>query len=426
MTTKIGELSRSVSIIGTGVTPFGYVNQTPEIKDMTERELFAWASIEAMENAGLESKDIEAFFIAHVFDETLSHTIGDYGVMADWIGMRNKPGFHHEAACASTNVGLRHAVTMVASGVHDIVLSGGVEISSCRPMDGKPAHIREAMNQGELWYKIDYGADQAYWYPTGKSGGVDEFCVSYAKKYGLTLQQMHDTMAHAAINNRYNGVRNPLATFAKKEFKDEAKERGFDDPMDYMKSKYNAKIGLVYRPFFGAITADGASALIVCPTEMAKKITDDYVEVIGFGSAAACGYHNMDDVTGAAFEQAYKMAGIKDPYHEVDYMHVHDCNICMQFVDSEIGGYFKPGEAWSAIQEGRTRFDGDKPLSTSGGRNSMGHAFAASGGAEIAEAVNQMLGKCGARQVKKQPEISVVHNFGHGINANVTVLRAHN
>lgn len=426
MIARLGELKRSVSIIGVGCTPFGYVMETPEIKDLTERELFAWASLEAMEAAGIESKQIDAFFIAHCMPETLSHQIGVYGMVADWIGMRNKPGFHHEAACASTNVGLRHAVTMVASGVHDVVLSGGVEISSSRPMEGKPAHMREPMDQGELWYRIDYGADQAYWYPTGKSGGVDEFCVAYAKKHGLTLQQMHDTMAHSAINNRYNGIRNPLATFAKKDFTEEAKGRGFDDPMDYMQSKFNAKIGLLYRPFFGAITADGASALIVCPTEMAKKLTDDYVEVIGFGSAAACGYHSMDAVTEEAFAQAYAMAGIKDPYTEVDYMHVHDCNICAQFVDSEIGGYFHQGEAWRAIQEGRTRFDGDKPLSTSGGRNSMGHAFAASGGAEIAEAVWQMLGKAGSRQVNPAPEISVVHNFGHGINANVTVLRAHN
>ncbi len=63
MITNIGELKRSVSIIGVGCTPFGNVLQTPQIKDLTERELFAWASLEAMEDAGLEAKDIDTFYI---------------------------------------------------------------------------------------------------------------------------------------------------------------------------------------------------------------------------------------------------------------------------------------------------------------------------------------------------------------------------
>ncbi|MDY6852924.1 MAG: thiolase family protein, partial [Thermodesulfobacteriota bacterium] len=73
MITNIGDLKRDVSIIGVGCTPFGNVLETPEIKDLTERELFAWAALEAMEDAGLEAREVVAFYIAHCMPETLSH-----------------------------------------------------------------------------------------------------------------------------------------------------------------------------------------------------------------------------------------------------------------------------------------------------------------------------------------------------------------
>lgn len=429
MITNIGELKRSVSIIGVGCTPFGNVLETPEIKGMTERELFAWAALEAMEDAGVEARDIDVFYIAHCMPETMSHQFGSYAMVADWIGMRNKPGFHHETACSSTNSGLRHAVIDVASGAHDIVISGGVEITSSRPMEGKPAHMREPMPQPELWYRTNYGADQAYWYPSGLSvpSICDFACMAYAKKYGLTLEQIEDTLNAAAISNRRNALRNPLATTYQKEFPDEAREHGFSNVHDYMKSNFNPKLGTIMRAFNAATVVDGASALIVCPTEMARSFTDHPIDVIGFGSAVAIPYHEVEaiqEVEKEAFAQAYKMAKI-NPYQDIDYMHVHDCMVNTHFTTTEAGGYFRPGEAWRAIQEGRTTFDGDKPLSTTGGRTSMGHAWSASAGAEIAEAVRQMREQCGTRQIKPTPEVSVIHNIGHGLQCNIVVLRTH-
>jgi acetyl-CoA C-acetyltransferase len=309
--------------------------------------------------------------------------------------------------------------------MRDIVLSGGVEITSSRPMEGKPAHMREPVSMGEVWYRANYGADQAYWYQMGMGEGVGVKVVQYASDYGLTIKDMDETLAHAAINNRRAAVRNPRALFATKEFADEAKENGFNDTMEYMKSKYNPLVGTALRPNYAGYTADGASALIVCPTEMAKKFTDKYVEVIGIGLSTASGYHDNRIIAKEAFAQAYEMAKI-DPSKDVDYMHVHDCPIQTHIIDTEIGGYFKPGESWHAIQEGRTAFDGDRPLGTSGGRTSMGHAFSASAGAEIAEAVWQMRGANGDRQIKPAPEVSVVENVGHGMTTCVTVLRSHN
>jgi acetyl-CoA C-acetyltransferase len=429
MTTNIGELREGVSIIGVGCTPFGSCLTTPEIKDMTERELFSWAALEAMEDAGIEAKDIDAFYIGHCMSETLSRTYASAAAVADWIGMRNKPGFRHESACSSANTGLQHAVLAVASGVYRIVLSGGVEIVNSRPRQGKPAHMREAMPEEELLYKTNYGADQAYWYPSGVAlrGRSDLRATAYCKKYGLTWEQLEDASDAVAINNRRNGVRNTLATTYKKEFADEARERGFKDVKEYMKSRFNPYVGPITRAFHVGFHADGASALIVCPTKLARTFTDYPIGVIGFGSAVNIGYHLVgadSELEELVFAQAYKMAKI-DPYKDIDYMHAHDVAASHQFMTAETAGYFRPLEGWRAVMEGRTAFDGDKPISTSGGRTAMGHAYAASAGAEIAEAVWQMRGLCGARQIKPIPEVSVVHSSGHGMYASVSVLRTH-
>lgn len=426
---NVGELNEGVSIIGVGATPFGDVMSTPVMQGMTERELVSWAAIEAMEDAGIESKDIDAFYLGMVLDETLSRTLGGSGAFSDWLGMRNKPGFHHEIACATSLAGLRHAVLSVASGIHRIVITANVETTLSRPCENMPAHIRERLPEGELFEKAFYTADAAYWHPSGSSLGMlfDSNAISYGKKYGLTLEQLDDVMIECAINNRHNALMNPLATMVSKEYSEEAKERGFDDPRKYLKSRFNPRFGSVARMAFASIPVDGASAVIVCPTKLAKKLVSQPIEVIGLGSTAESFIHESNaspqNFDQEAFRQAYQMARINDPYREIQYTSIHDCTICHQFISSEGAGYFRPGEAYQAILDGRTRIDGDKPMNSSGGRTAVGHAFAASGGAEIAETVRQMRGECGKRQVKNIPETSVVHTLGGGAHTCVTVLR---
>jgi len=144
------------------------------------------------------------------------------------------------------------------------------------------------------------------------------------------------------------------------------------------------------------------------------------IEVSGFGYAA---YNWPWDGSAEviAFKDSYAMAGIKP--EDVDYLSVHDCLQTAHLDTSETAGYFKKGEAWKAILDGRTRFDGDKPMNTSGGRGGVGHAFEASAGAETYEIVKQMRGEAGARQVKKSIRVAVQHNAGYALHMAVAVYK---
>ena len=419
---RIGNLSRGVSIVGIGNTHFGMIQSTSEILNFTERELLASAAIEAMEDANISAKDIDAFYIAQYMSETLSHSNSVAGAYADWLGLSLKPGFHMEAACTSSTQALRNAVQLVASGVHDVALVGSVETTSSTPVPGKPAHIREPLPNDELWEKTMYGTDRGYVYWGSPATTFDAQMSNYAAKYGLSRENLDDTLNQAAINNRRAAVLNPKAAMATMTMEEEAKENGFDNVMDYMRSDFNPRFSLTARLKHMAITCDGASALIVMPTEKAKLLSNRYVEVTGFGSSAAT-VAPMVEMEKTAFKAAYKMAGITNPRKELDYYSPHDCLMGRQIATPEIAGYFDPGEAWKYIIEGRTAYDGERPYHTSGGRSSLGHAWAASAALEVGEAVRQMRGEAGERQIKNPPKTALIHNEGAGPNVQATILQ---
>lgn len=425
---KDSQFGRSVSIIGVSYTPLGSVLESPEIKDFSERELFAQAALDAMQDAGIEARDIDAFFVGQVAPNTLANQVAVATIYADWIGMRSKPGYYHEEACSSGHIGLHLATMAVASGMYDIVLSGGVNINQSKAPLGSPPHLREALPFSELYFQFNAcGNDAAYVYP-GSSvfGPLDAAGVSYGKKYGLSREQMLLAMNKASVFSRDHAVKNPKALLAIESLRDEAQKFGFDDVNTYLASKFNPPMGALMGLKHVAASIDGASALIVCSTDIAKKLSRQPIEVTGIGSSVALGNRLIGtpwEFEKAAFNQAYKMAGITDPYNEVNYMGIHDCCAQNYFTITEAAGYIKPGEGWKAALDGRFTFEGDKPVNTSGGRLGIGHPVAGAGGVEVAEAVFQMRGKGSPNQMKKTPEVSVVQCYGGGYHVNVSVLR---
>ena len=91
----MGKLARSVSIVCVGYTPMGNVQRHDAIRDFTEHELFAMAAIEAMEDAGIEAKEIDAFYAGQVAVSRFSNQMAGSTAPADWVGMRNKPSISH-------------------------------------------------------------------------------------------------------------------------------------------------------------------------------------------------------------------------------------------------------------------------------------------------------------------------------------------
>ncbi|MBT8342250.1 MAG: thiolase family protein [Desulfatitalea sp.] len=424
MPKKLGKLSRSVSIIGVGCTPFMETLANPETQGLCAAELFGWAALDAMADAGVESKDVDTYFHGEAAPFYFSDIITPNMHVAEWFGMRGKPSAHHSEACCSGYIALDLAVNAVAAGKHDIVLSGCVEMTCSKPVRNKPAHMREYWGGEDFVDVLATVYDKAYtrFLGAGPLAALDNVAAWYCREYGLTDEQMDDVLNALAINLRRGAARHPLA-FHQKEYKDIAEEAGFDDVMAYMKSYYNPKLSEYLRASGFETRAEGAAAVIVCPTEMAKAFKQQPIEVLGIGAASLEGGHPHLERKGTeeALRQVYQVTGVKPD--EIDLLMSNDFFITSGLLAGELSGYLPRGKGWQYILDGRTAFDGDKPINPNGGRTSFGHAYAASGLADHYEAVKQMRRQCGDRQVKKLPETTVLRGFGGGQNVTAAILR---
>ncbi len=412
------------SIVGVGCTKFGSVMKTPELKNKTFHEMITEAAFEAMDDAHMTGKDIDAFYVGSMLSHG-SHMYSHHTQLADWLGMQLKPALHFATACSTLNTGLGLAAMSVMSGKFKSVLVVGGETLSSYPNDNPVK--RKAIDPADLWYWTDFGVDQIYGYHhcydiATAYGAIPT--MGYAKKYRLSLEKMDEVMYHVHKAVARHSSLNPKA-FVQQSFKQAAKAKGFKDEFEYWKSNNNPFFAYPTRLLSALNTVDGASAYIVTRPEIAKKYHKEPVDILGFDwSASNYPWYGKDPTDWAidkrSFKNAYKMAGVDGK--KLDYLYVHDCMQIYQLILSETAGYFPKGESWKAFMEDRTMFDADKPMGVSGGRHGKGHAFAASPGAETYEIVKQMRGEAGKRQIKKDVKLAAQHNHGYGMHSAVTVL----
>lgn len=422
------KLARSVSIIGIGSTPYGKGERHPEIQKLTEHELFSWAALNAMEDAGISPGQVELLIHGQVCNVSYSRLLNPAATYQDWCGMHGRPGIHQEAGCATAYISFNQAVMAVASGAYNFALAGGVEILSTRATTRKPSCYREVPPKEFPILEIpnilsdptysrfpsNFAHDSLFSYPA----------VDYMEKYGVSKEQFDDMNNALAISCRRGAARHPLATY-QTEFEDLAKEAGYGSAMEYLRAEeVNPWRDVYARKFHSFANTDGASAVIVCPTELARQFKQQPIEVLSISGAAMDTRHprNEHHMTASVYQQAYEGAGVKPG--EIDLFMTQDLRIYDQIDTAEMAGYLPEGEGWKYAIEGRTAFDGDRPINTNGGRTAFGHSYGASGLADIGEIVQQMRGQAGARQMKKRPETALIRGVGGGQNATAAILRA--
>lgn len=424
---KIRPYEKSVSIIGVGCTPFMFTLDHEETNGLTEGELFGYAALKAMEDAGIEPKDVDFYFHGEASPLNGSKYITPNMQVANWFGMKGKGSIHHSEACCTGYLALEQAVNAVASGKYDVVLSGCVEFGDAIVKDqALPQYQREKFPMDRFLESTAWIYDNAYTREmlAGPVIAFDDPAITYQHQYGLTEDEIDSAMIGMALANRKNASKNPLALM-RIPYEEQAKQMGFDDVNQFMRSQFNPKMGHMLRVSGMEQKCDGAAAVIVASTEWAKahNLKHTPIEVLGIGSAACEGNTPHLEIRGTeeAVRQVYEMTGVKP--EEIDLLFANDFVISSQLVAAEAAGYLPRGEGWKYFVDGRTAYDGDKPINTNGGRTSFGHAHAASGVADIYEAVIQMRGLAGERQVKNLPKTTLLRGFGGGQNLAAIILR---
>lgn len=422
---KLGKNLRSVSIVGVGATPFVNVEENPKYRGLTNGEMFGYAALDAMKDAGVEPRDVQYFFHGSANPHVLNHCITPNIQVADWFGMRGKGSLSHSEGCCTGYIGLEEAVMAVASGAYDIVLSGCCEMGTGMPDGNTPDHMRVPLTTEVLFPDLDSIFDRAYGRYLGGGPGMnhDDWINYYAKENGLSADLVDDVLNRTSYHFRRAAALNERALL-RTPYEELAKEAGVDDVWEYMKSPYNPKMTQYLRVSSNAPGADGAAACIVVPTETAKQFNSKPVEVLGIGASVLDSMvpHLEKKATAEAARQVYELTGLTP--EDIDLLLVNDFILPSSFLAAEEVGYLPKGSGWKYAMEGRLAFDGDKPINTNGGRSSYGHAFGASGMADIYEAVIQMRGEAGERQVKKLPKHTMLRGFGGAQNVRAIILES--
>ncbi len=160
------------------------------------------------------------------------------------------------------------------------------------------------------------------------------------------------------------------------------------------------------------VNTDGGGAVVVTSAERAKDLKHPPVYIMGMGQSHSSevmppwpGKTEHRGGTKAA-EMAFEMAGVT--HNDIDVAQLYDGFTILVINELENFGFCKLGEGGSFVEEGRLRLDGALPSNTAGGLLSEGHLM---GMGHVVEAVRQLRGQCGERQVK-DAEICFVNGYG--------------
>jgi acetyl-CoA acetyltransferase len=194
---------------------------------------------------------------------------------------------------------------------------------------------------------------------------------------------------------------------------------------DYLNSRMIAE---PIRLLDSVMVCDGASGLLVTSRKNAEKRGYKKIVVpLGYGERTTHGAgHNIVDITEtghlAAGKKAFGQAGLTPK--DIASFHPYDDFIIAMMMQLEMLGFCKHGHGCDFIREVDFSHTGDLPLNTSGGQISAGQAGLAGGGTNLIEAVRQLMGEGGKRQVKntKNALVTGIGGIPYGRNWNTSAV----
>ncbi len=370
-----------VTIAGIGMTKFG------ELWDKSVFDLAEEASSRAIEDSKIDSKKIEAVFVANMLASKLDGQDHFGAVVTSILGL-SVPAVRVEGACASGGLAMHAAILAIMSGMYETVLVLGVE----KMTDPSSCEITTALmgagSEEERLSGLTFPALYAL------------MARAHMEEFGTTREQM----AEVAVKNHFHASLNQHAHFP--------------FPISVEKVLRSPSISFPFTLFDSSPISDGAAAVILTKKSVKKgiAITGSAVATDTIGLTSRKSLITLA-ATKIASRKALKQAGIS--LSDIDVLEVHDCFTIAEIMAMEDLGFCEKGEGGAFIASGQTRLGNKMPVNTSGGLKACGHPVAATGIKQIVEITEQLRGNALNRQVRNA-KVGLTHNVG-GTGATVVV-----
>jgi acetyl-CoA acyltransferase len=365
---------RDVHVAGVGMTLFA---KQPAC---TLKSLTAEAVRNALRDAGLGVADIGACYFGNAVAGSITGQEMVAGqVVLGPLGLEGIPIINVENACASASTAFHLACRAVASGEVEAALAVGTE---------KMTHSEKARSFAAIGGAIDVEMVPAD-LPTDRSFLMDMYAqaaIDYMEESAASVEDF----AGVVVKNQRNGMHNPLAQYGSE--------------LSIAEVLSSRRVVWPFTLLMCSPISDGAAAAIVVGDGRPRGAP----KVRGAASVLRSARRDAK-VTQLAAEAAYEAAGLGP--EDIDCAEVHEAAASAELVMCEQLGFAPPGDGPSLIREGATSLGGRLPVNPSGGLLARGHPIGATGLAQVYEAVTQIRGHAGQRQVE-HARVALTQNAG--------------
>ncbi len=373
-----GSIRDRVAIVGMGCTQFG------ELWNKGPTDLIADSVNEALADAGLDIKDIQAAWGGTLFSGTGGRTVSE-ALRLPYI-----PVTRVENACGSGTEAVRGASYAVAAGVYDICLAVGYEKLKDEGTGGLPGMENRTNTH----------------YQSSMPGVFAMMATRYFHRYGLSPEEGKKMLGKISVKSHKNGAMNPKAHLRR----EITLEQVMGAPIIAW------PLGL----FDCCGVSDGGAAAIIVRADMVKNFKNKpvFVKSLQICASPTTGrlltsydYTHVEEAHRAGIA-AYKEAGITNPREEISMAEVHDCFSITEAVTMEDLQFSPRGRVKEDIDAGTFELGGKLPVQPDGGLKCFGHPIGASGIRMMYEGWLQLQGRAGKRQIKNA-KLALAHNMGN-------------
>lgn len=379
------DLRGKTAVVGVGQAGLG---QAP---GYTEQEILTQAALAAVADAGLSIRDIDGI-------TTCSSLATMWAVpVIEYLGLQ--PTF-----VESTMIGGSSYVAHLLPAMHALMSGQCNHVLVCYGSTQRTA----AFNRAELTKARKFLDPQPYETPYDAPMPVAAYALAAARhmhQYGTTRKQL----AEVAVAARQWARLNPEATMR--------------DPLS-LQDVYDA------RPICDPLTvrdccmvSDGAGAFVMTRAEKARDLRREPVYVLGNATAIwnrqISSMHDLT-VTAAAESgrRSYEMAGVS--VRDINLAMVYDAFTINTILFLEDLGFCRKGEGGAFVDNGGIAPGGRLAVNTNGGGLSCVHP-GMYGVFLMIEAVRQLRGECGERQVASA-NLALVHGNGGTLSSQSTAI----
>jgi acetyl-CoA acetyltransferase len=368
------------AIVGVAESDIGQVTEGMSVLD-----LMAQGAKRALDDCGLTLRDVDGLFSATAQSRLSVLGLAEYiGISPRFLGSTIVGGSSFEYHVA-------HAMGAIALGLCDVAL---IAYGSTQRSVGRKQASQREVNPYETPFK-----------PFLPSSAYALAASRHMHEFGTTREQL----AAVAVAAREWALLNPVAW--------EKKPLTIDGVLSARMVSYPFTVRDC------CLVTDGGGAIVVTSAERARSLKKKPAYVLGCGQCVThASITSMPDltVTGAlaSGKAAYAMAKLGPA--EVDVAELYDAFTINTILFLEDLGFCRKGEGGPFVTDGRIAPNGSLAVNTNGGGLSYCHP-GMYGLFLLIEAVRQLRGECGARQVPNC-EVALAHGNGGVLSSQATVI----